>query len=213
MRTEDPDAKQQLITTAMRLFANYGRDGVSLRAIASEAGVTHGSIRYHFGTKDKLYVEAMKRIGSADDMIGQWLESDETETSGHDEGERLLRDLVHRFVLDQARLGEDKAGSAAMLQAEFGQGKGPDPAFYKAVIKPGHDHVKGIIKIIRPDIHDDKTLEILAFNLIFQCVMIRIGQPIIKKRLGSRRLSKADVAQIAESITEMTLGGLRAFKQ
>ena len=213
MQTEDHDAREQLLTAAMRLFGKYGCAGVSLRTIASEAGVTHGSIRYHFGTKDKLYVEAMKRIGSASDMVDQWVESSEVEASRLNDGERLLRNFVHRVVLDQARLGEDKARSAAMLQAEFGQGKGPDPSFYKAVIKPGHNHVKGIIKIIRPDIDDNKTLEILAFNLIFQCIMIRIGQPVIKKQIGSRRLSNADVARIAELITEITLGGLRAFKQ
>ncbi|MEO0477702.1 MAG: CerR family C-terminal domain-containing protein [Planctomycetota bacterium] len=213
MPTEEQDVKQQLIATAMRLFATHGRDGVSLRDIASEAGVTHGSIRYHFGTKDKLYIEALQRFCSVSDLFGEPQCSGIPAASSQSDGEHQLTEFIHRFVTAQAHLGQDKAASAGMLQAEFARGDGPDPAFYKRIIKPGHDHVIGIIGRIRPDITDDKTLEILAFNVIFQCVMIRIGQPVIKKRLASRRLSKADVTRIAESIAEITIGGLRAFKR
>lgn len=48
-------ARERLITTAKRLFAERGLDGISLREIIREAGVKHSTaIQYHFGNRDGL---------------------------------------------------------------------------------------------------------------------------------------------------------------
>jgi AcrR family transcriptional regulator len=50
-----PSAKQQLVLTAERLFAQHGLDGVPLRRIGVEAGMANKSaVQYHFGSKDAL---------------------------------------------------------------------------------------------------------------------------------------------------------------
>jgi AcrR family transcriptional regulator len=50
-----PSAKQQLVRTAERLFAQRGLDGVPLRQIGIEAGMANKSaVQYHFGSKESL---------------------------------------------------------------------------------------------------------------------------------------------------------------
>ncbi|WP_068270503.1 TetR/AcrR family transcriptional regulator [Aldersonia kunmingensis] len=50
-----PSAKQQLVLTAERLFAQHGLDGVPLRQIGTEAGSANKSaVQYHFGSKEGL---------------------------------------------------------------------------------------------------------------------------------------------------------------
>lgn len=50
-----PSAKQQLVLTAERLFAQHGLDGVPLRQIGTEAGMANKSaVQYHFGSKEGL---------------------------------------------------------------------------------------------------------------------------------------------------------------
>src|ERR1700757_4705681 len=50
-----PSTKEQLVTTAERLFAVHGIDSVSLRQICAEAGNANNSaVQYHFGSKDRL---------------------------------------------------------------------------------------------------------------------------------------------------------------
>lgn len=50
-----PSAKQQLVLTAERLFAQRGLDGVPLRQIGTEAGMANKSaVQYHFGSKQGL---------------------------------------------------------------------------------------------------------------------------------------------------------------
>ncbi|MEL6796384.1 MAG: CerR family C-terminal domain-containing protein [Planctomycetota bacterium] len=208
MRTEDANAKQRLMDAALKLFADRGPDHVSVRDIAAEAGVTHGSIRYHFGTKKKLYGEVVRRLGSIDEHVENMPAIDEIKRLARDDAEEMFRAVIHRFVRFQAKMGEDSVAAHRMLQAEISRDGGPDPVFYKKVIKPGHDHMKAIISGIRPEIRDDETLEILAFNVIFQCVMVRIGQGIIKKLLGTRRLREDSVTRIAELIADVSLAGI-----
>ncbi|WP_051305346.1 CerR family C-terminal domain-containing protein [Desulfogranum mediterraneum] len=50
--------REQLVYAAGELFAELGFDGVSTRMIAEKAGITLGSIHYHFGSKKNLYLEA-----------------------------------------------------------------------------------------------------------------------------------------------------------
>jgi AcrR family transcriptional regulator len=51
----EPSAKQQLVLTAERLFAQHGLDGVPLRQIGTAAGSANKSaVQYHFGTKETL---------------------------------------------------------------------------------------------------------------------------------------------------------------
>jgi AcrR family transcriptional regulator len=53
-----PSARDKLMDCAERLFAEHGLEGVSLRAINAEAGLSPAALHYHFGTQNAL-VEAL----------------------------------------------------------------------------------------------------------------------------------------------------------
>jgi AcrR family transcriptional regulator len=53
-----PSTREKLLDCAERLFAEHGVEGVSLRAINSEAGLSPAALHYHFGTQ-KALVEAL----------------------------------------------------------------------------------------------------------------------------------------------------------
>ena len=73
-----------LVVAATRLFAGQGPDGVSLRAVAAEAGVNYGLIHQYVGTKDDLLRLVVRSISET---------SAREFTSAHDLGE-----VVARFV-------------------------------------------------------------------------------------------------------------------
>ncbi len=50
----DLTARARIRDAALRLFAERGLDGTTIRDIAKEAGVSSGLIRHHFGSKDDL---------------------------------------------------------------------------------------------------------------------------------------------------------------
>ncbi|WP_153032307.1 TetR/AcrR family transcriptional regulator [Amycolatopsis sp. YIM 10] len=51
--------RRALLEAAIRVVAAQGLRGLTYRAVAAEAGVTHGSVRYHFGDRDTLIEEAL----------------------------------------------------------------------------------------------------------------------------------------------------------
>jgi DNA-binding transcriptional regulator YbjK len=48
-----------LLEAAVRVVASQGLRGLTYRSVAAEAGVTHGSVRYHFGDWSTLVEEAL----------------------------------------------------------------------------------------------------------------------------------------------------------
>ncbi len=54
------DTRTDLIRAAIRVIAAKGLRGLTLRAAAAEAGLTHGMIVHHFGTRDSLIEAAMQ---------------------------------------------------------------------------------------------------------------------------------------------------------
>ncbi|MEJ2854203.1 MULTISPECIES: TetR/AcrR family transcriptional regulator [unclassified Saccharothrix] len=59
-RVRDPDAHRAAILDAARAaFAEAGYDRATIRDIAGRAGVTHGLVMRHFGSKEQLFIAAV----------------------------------------------------------------------------------------------------------------------------------------------------------
>lgn len=57
----DHSTATALMDATERLLISRGRDGVSTRRVAEEAGQPHGLVRYHFGSLENLMVRTMER--------------------------------------------------------------------------------------------------------------------------------------------------------
>ena len=56
--------RERLLTEAERLFAERGFYGASIAAVSTELGLTKQALLHHFGSKEKLYAEVLKRISA-----------------------------------------------------------------------------------------------------------------------------------------------------
>lgn len=54
--------REQLLDAATALFAEKGFYGVSIANVADELGLTKQALLHHFGSKERLYGEVLKRI-------------------------------------------------------------------------------------------------------------------------------------------------------
>jgi AcrR family transcriptional regulator len=52
--------REALLAAAVRVVAERGLRNLTYRAVAEEAGVTHGLVTYHFGTREALLAEALR---------------------------------------------------------------------------------------------------------------------------------------------------------
>jgi TetR/AcrR family transcriptional regulator len=64
-RTEDaPVTREEILDAAFRAFATYGYDGVAVRTLNRELGVSHNLIHQRFGSKQGLWYAAVDRAFS-----------------------------------------------------------------------------------------------------------------------------------------------------
>ena len=77
--------RKALIEAAARLFAQRGFGNVSVREIAAEAGVNHGLVHRHFGSKEGLVTAVFIRLSSGLDRA-----------LGKDADDLTLPELVQR---------------------------------------------------------------------------------------------------------------------
>lgn len=99
-KTVAGDTKEELLRTAVRLFARHGFAGTSIRAIAREVGLSESVLYAHFDSKQAVFDAAMARYGpqtstgARDDVDPGLAETDPP---------RFLTELVGGFLEDWDR--------------------------------------------------------------------------------------------------------------
>ncbi|MEY3732981.1 MAG: hypothetical protein RL347_340 [Actinomycetota bacterium] len=61
-----PDRQEQILSAVIAILGRDGLAGVSVRAVAREAGVAHGLVAYYFNDMDGLIEAALKRVETDD---------------------------------------------------------------------------------------------------------------------------------------------------
>lgn len=64
-----PKTKEALLDAAERLFTENGYNAVSTRDLAEAAGANLAAIKYHFGSKAKLFIEVVTRLMSRSGVV------------------------------------------------------------------------------------------------------------------------------------------------
>ncbi|MCF6469446.1 TetR family transcriptional regulator [Nonomuraea sp. MG754425] len=61
-----PTTRERLLQAAIGIAARQGQGAVTYRAVAAEAGVTHGLVRFYFGTRQAMLSEAFELAARRD---------------------------------------------------------------------------------------------------------------------------------------------------
>lgn len=88
-RPGNQDTREAILAAARQAFAERGFDGASIRLIAASAGVDPALVHHYFGTKDRLFIAAMRVPFNPAELLPRVL------AAGVDGiGERLVRTLL-----------------------------------------------------------------------------------------------------------------------
>ena len=114
------DTREQFLDTAEALFAERGFYGTSIAAIAGELGLTKQALLHHFGSKEKLYADVLRRISQQFEAIGDSIKAETGEPAIrlksfllrlYEDGAQSVRTrLLMRELLDNKRRA-DTAGT------------------------------------------------------------------------------------------------------
>ena len=140
---EDLTARARIRDAALRLFAERGLDGTTIRDIARAAGVSGGLIRHHFGSKDDLRaacdsyaLDQIMRIKEQAVLEGQ-LANPAFMSAAHPTVLLTLRYLARSLVDGSPAAAAMFDEMVALGEAWLGRhhpGQIPDPRGYSAVL-------------------------------------------------------------------------------
>jgi TetR/AcrR family transcriptional regulator len=134
------DRPESILNAALAIFSEKGFDGARTRDIAARADVTLGLVQYHYGSKEKLWKEAVERaFGDLEGRIAD-LVLDPSEDSAVDVRERLRRLLLAHvsFVAEQPDF--------IRIMHDEGKRRGPRMRWLvDSYVKPFHERITPLI--------------------------------------------------------------------
>jgi AcrR family transcriptional regulator len=108
--------RQCILDQAQQLFFAHGYHGVSIRDIVQACGLSNAALYYHFGSKQKLYVEVIRGFVAS---VVQPVQEAEA-------GSGSSRERLSRMVLAFARLSSESQSELHMLLRDLTECEGEE---------------------------------------------------------------------------------------
>lgn len=196
--------RERIMRAAVRLFAESGYDGTSIRAIVAKAKVNQAAINYHFDGKDGLYREVL-RVAFRALTEQQLAHAEELKSLSRDEA---LSQFMRRQL--QPLLGRDEySRHMRIFNWETVQ---PTTVFRDLVAEeaaPFFGLAADLVRRFIPDA-DQRTVTVAAVWLLGQCsVFVRNREQLAEPPVGLA-LDEQVVDWLSATISHWVVAGLRA---
>ncbi len=199
------DTRARLIEAAGEVFADHGYQSATVRDICARAGANIAAINYHFGDKLGLYLAVLRHvIGTAE------AEEFLNPAGGPADPEQALRQFIARMLLHTCVAGERRAWHFRIMAHEMAHPTEALPRVVEEIIGPRYAGIRGIISQIMGLPPDHDTTRLCAHSVIGQVLHYVLARPVIACLWPDLKFTPERVGQIADHITDFSLGALRA---
>jgi AcrR family transcriptional regulator len=193
--------KQRLLEAAEEVFATKGYEGASVEEITRKAGANRAAISFHFGGKERLYVETVKyahRLCHQGVPFPEW-------PAGTPAVERLrgfIRTMVMRMV------AEPDPFATQVMMREMAQPTAACVEVVREYIRPMADVLVGILSELLPPDTPHAVRYMTGFSIVGQCLFYKQNRPVAALLMGPEEFARLDAEQIADHVTAFTLRAL-----
>ncbi|HRV80173.1 MAG TPA: CerR family C-terminal domain-containing protein [Planctomycetota bacterium] len=210
--TSHGQTRELLLQAAAELFAERGFDPVTIREIASRAGVRHGGVNYHFRCKRELYLEVLARFGPPGNHVASGGNPElhaALRISDPVEAEVALRRMVRSHLVTMTEPPNPIA--CGLLEHEIKRPDGPDEQLFRWLVLLRHQALEHLIKVLAPHIDDPARLRLLAMGITSQCMIFRLARPVAYRLIDldpKAIMEDSMIDRIADHIVQTTLQAL-----
>jgi AcrR family transcriptional regulator len=195
------DTRQRLLEAAEQIFAEKGYEGATVREIVTRAGANIAAVNYHFGDKERLYIEAVKSAFECQRErfpLRDW-------PAGTPPAEKL-RGFIHTMV---SRMVDNSGPNwrRQLMLRELAQPSTACAAVVQELIRPDAQRLGEVLGELLPDLSPVQR-NLTAFSIVGQCLFHKIAQPIIVQLVGAEEYSRYGVDLVAEHITRFSFAAL-----
>lgn len=203
MVAHDP-TKVRLLEAAGEEFAEKGYELARVRAICERAGANLAAINYHFGDKEKLYLDVLReahRCGMepADETVADAVLSLPPAEQ--------LRIFIHHFLGRVLAVNHPEGWQNRLMIREMLSPTTFSEVLVREAIRPRFERMKSLIRLICPEA-DERRLNVLVFSVIGQCLHYKMARRITERLIGAEGYRELDLEYLADHITSFCLAAL-----
>lgn len=198
----DSATRQRLLDAAGEIFADQGFRAATVRDICKRAGANGAAVNYHFGNKQQLYGAVFLY---AHDCA---MERHPVPTGGSAKPEERLRAFVASFlrrILDQGR----PAWHGKLMAREMVEPTGVLDIMVAKGVRPQFEFLSQVVRELVGDLPPER-LRRLGASVVAQCLFYFHAQPVITRLFPELKFDDAEIAALAEHVSEFSLAGLAA---
>ena len=169
----DDSTRTRILLGAGEAFAELGYKATTIREIADRADVNLAAVNYHFGDKERLYIETVKyahqfRVQQA--PIPDWPEGTAAETK--------LRDFV-RTIITRMLVVQGLPWQMRLLMREILHPTAACRELAQDSFRPHFELLLSILDELVPAATPLHRRHQLAFSIFGQCLFYRLHEPVI----------------------------------
>ena len=200
-----PETITQILNAAGEVFAIKGFKDATVREICSKAGVNLAAVNYHFGDKERLYIEAVK---DARRVVHDHVPLPDVENA---DPEDALRAIIHTMALRMLNRNIE-SWRHELLVREFTNPSRACEEMVQEYILPFMEQLLNIIRRLMPSDVPDHTIRQLGISIVAQCAYYRLQERVVGMLTPEDELEEHFTPEIlADHITRFSLAGIRAY--
>ena len=205
-RSDGNETRQRLLEAASEIFAAHGYHEARVSDICKAAGAASGAVNYHFGSKEKLYLEAWQWAWREIDRKAP-LNGIDPDSPPEQRLRLLIQGLLHRILVHGA-----KSQAGRLLLQEMRDPVEAVRPLRKRLVQPMIQEFRRSIEEIAGRKLDKRAAEHCHMSVMHQCLAIgfRGGQkpPMLS---GGRRFKRPEIDYLVDHITAFSIGGIKAI--
>jgi len=198
----EDDARTRILNVAGPIFAEKGFQATTIREICGQANVNVAAVNYHFGDKERLYTEAVKRAhqpsGQPDELL-EWPPDTTPETKLRDQIKAMLTRMLSERTPWQRQLMNRE-----MLEPTFACRE-----LVEAHIRDRFGQLLDILGEILPADVPAYRCHQVAFSIVGQALHYHVASHVVTVLVGEEeREAHYHIDQLVDHITQFSLAAM-----
>jgi AcrR family transcriptional regulator len=201
----DERTRQRLLDAGGEVFAQRGFRNATVREICRRARANVAAVNYHFGDKERLYLEVMRQ---AHGHAFAKYPSDLGLAAGAPPEERV-KSFVKAFLLRVLDIGKS-SWAGRLMSKELAEPTAALDFIVSEQIRPNFMFLSGAIRELLGGEADDALVRRCAASIVGQCLFYHFGRPVLE-RLHGTKIGVGQVEGLTDHITAFSLAAIGAL--